>query len=227
MMEGTIFTADTFRFFRELARNNRKEWMDANRERYQQHVVRPFRALLEALTPVALTIDPNFDLSGRTGTNFSRINRDIRFAKDKSPYRPQMYLQFSGRGSKGNGGQLYVGASGDSVTVGFRIYGSGRESALARRVVPRILKDLQWVTRQQKSLGKQFESYWYSTEKGEWTKHEGFPLRAEDWKRLQGWVVRKKLNPAAALRTNFVAEAGKLLKKLAPLYHFTSGPGGN
>lgn len=44
-----VFTAETFRFFRELARNNHKPWMDANRERYQGHVVAPFRALLESL----------------------------------------------------------------------------------------------------------------------------------------------------------------------------------
>lgn len=83
------FTSETFRFFRELGRNNRKDWMDANRERYRAHVVEPFRVLLERLAPVASRLNPGFDTRGRTGSNFSRINRDIRFARDKSPYRTQ------------------------------------------------------------------------------------------------------------------------------------------
>src|SRR4029077_1075683 len=81
-----IFTRETFRFFRELAANNRKAWMDANRERYQSVIVQPFRRLLEELSPAVLELDSRFDTTGRSGANFSRINRDIRFAKDKTPY---------------------------------------------------------------------------------------------------------------------------------------------
>src|SRR5215467_1004688 len=105
-----IFTRETFRFFRDLSRNNRKTWMDENRERYQSSVVQPFRRLLEELSSDVLELDSRFDVSGRTGPNFSRINRDIRFARDKTPYKTQMYLKFSVP-SPGNGdtGQLYLG----------------------------------------------------------------------------------------------------------------------
>jgi len=88
------FGNQTFRFFRELRRNNHKLWMDANRERYRECIVQPFRRLLDELSPAVLELDENFDVCGRTGANFSRINRDIRFAKDKTPYKTQMYLKF-------------------------------------------------------------------------------------------------------------------------------------
>src|SRR5260370_11961225 len=78
------------RFFRDLGRHNRKDWMDANRDRYRAEVVEPLRALLAALAPVALKLHPGFDTAGRTGVNFSRINRHIRFAKNQTPYRTQM-----------------------------------------------------------------------------------------------------------------------------------------
>ena len=81
-----VFTRETFQFFKDLGRHNRKEWMDANRDRYQAAIIQPFRRLLEELTPTALELDSRFDTSGRTGANFSRINRDIRFAKDKTLY---------------------------------------------------------------------------------------------------------------------------------------------
>ncbi len=220
-----IFSAETFRFFRELGRNNRKAWMDVNRERYRAHVVEPLRALLDALAPAAQRLNPEFDVSGRTGRNFSRINRDIRFAADKSPYRTQMYLSFSDqRAVDGDDGQLYVGVSPDAITSGFRIYGQGRESRLARIAAPRATAHAAWLERQARRLGRKYDSYWYSMEKGEWTRHDGWPSRAEDWKRMKGWIVRRKMKPAAATRAGFPGEVSKIFREMFPLYQFTSSP---
>lgn len=220
-----IFTRATFQFFRDLARNNRKVWMDANRQRYQQFVVQPFRWLLEELSPAVLQLDSRFDTTGRTGTNFSRINRDIRFAKDKTPYRAQMYLKFSPPfPGEGETGQLYTGISADAVTAGFRIYsGSKRkESALGQIAEPRVLAHSKWVAQQKKRLGRRYESYWYSAIKGEWTQHDGWPTELEDWKKLQGWVVRVKLKPAAATQVSFPRDLTKIFRELYPLLRFTS-----
>jgi uncharacterized protein (TIGR02453 family) len=220
-----IFTRPTFQFFRDLARNNRKVWMDANRQRYQQFVVQPFRWLLEELSPAVLQLDSRFDTTGRTGANFSRINRDIRFAKDKTPYRAQMYLKFSPPfPGEGETGQLYTGISADAVTAGFRIYsGSKRkESALGQIAEPRVLAQPKWVAQQKKRLGRRYESYWYSAIKGEWTQHDGWPTELEDWKKLQGWVVRVKLKPAAATQVSFPRDLAKIFRELYPLLRFTS-----
>ena len=222
---GTRITAETLRFFRELGRNNRKEWMDANRDRYQGHVVQPLRGLLESLTPAVLALHPNFDTSGRTGVNFSRINRDIRFAKDKTPYRTQMYVMFPGRGGEGwHGGQFYVGLSPDVVTVGFRIYSDYKSTnaALAQLARPRVLKNPRWVALQKRRLSRKYESYWYSMEKREWTKHDGWPLKPEEWNKLLGWIVRRKLKPGAATQSGFVRDAAKMFRELYSLYRFTS-----
>src|ERR1700674_85877 len=121
-----IFARETFQFFKDLSRHNRKEWMDANRDRYQAAIVQPFRCLLEELAPAALELDSRFDTSGRTGANFSRINRDIRFAKDKTLYKTHMYLKFSVPApGKRETGQLYVGLSVDTVTAGVFISSGG------------------------------------------------------------------------------------------------------
>jgi len=220
-----IFTRETFQFFRDLARNNRKAWMDANRERYQEFVVKPFRRFLEELSPAVLRLDSRFDTTGRTGANFSRINRDIRFAKDKTPYRAQMYLKVSAPFSgEGETGQLYAGISADAVTAGFRIYtGSKRkESALGQITEPRVLARPKWPAQQQKKLGRRYESYWYSLEKKEWTQQKGWPRDAEDWKKLQGWIVRKKMKPSEAARATFPQEVAKIFRELYPLLKFTS-----
>jgi uncharacterized protein (TIGR02453 family) len=217
-----IFSQDIFRFFREMGRNNHKSWMDANRERYRSTVVEPFRALLERLVPAARKLNSQFVTSGRVGDNFSRINRDIRFARDKSPYRAQMYLFFAE--PSGEGGQLYVGISAETVTCGFRIYSSGRTSPLIEIARPRGMEHAQWIEGQRRRLRKKCESYWYSTEKSEWTKHNGWPGKPEEWKRLQAWIVRKRFEPAVVTRRAFEWKVAKTFREVYPLYPFTTLP---
>ena len=217
---AAIFSKETFRFFRELGRNNHKEWMDVNRERYRAVIVEPFRVLLDRLTPAALKLNPQFVVTGRVGENFSRINRDIRFAADKSPYRTQMYLYFAEPSAEG--GQLYVGLSPETVTCGFRVYSDGRKSPLVVTGRARAQENTKWIERQRSRLLAKYESYWYATEKGDWTKHRGWPVKPEDWKKLKAWIVRRKLTQAAATRHGFDAEAAKIFREVYPLLVFTA-----
>jgi uncharacterized protein (TIGR02453 family) len=218
--------AEMFRFFRDLRRNNVKSWMDENRERYQIAVVQPLRGLLDELTPAVQNLDPRFDVSGRTGVNFSRINRDIRFAKDKTPYRPQMYLKFPLQGGPLRGGknvkpgELYLGFTRDLVTAGFRVYFD--RDTKAATLTMQLPQAPQWCSRQKRRLARRFESYWYSMEKGDWTKHEGWPVTPEEWKKLKAWVVRRKLSPGAAVKPSFLKEAAAIFRQVYPLFQFVS-----
>jgi uncharacterized protein (TIGR02453 family) len=223
--EEAIFRRDTFRFFRDLARNNKKVWMDANRERYQDCVVQPFRRLHEAVSPSVLQLDSRFDTCGRTGANFSRINRDIRFAKDKTPYRPQMYLKFTAPFSgEGETGELYVGLSAKTVTVGFRVYGGSKrkDSCLAQIADARVAAQPKWIAQQKKRLARRYESYWYTTQKGEWKEQSGWPVDPEEWEKLQAWIVRRKLKLGDATRATFSKDIAKIFGELYPILEFTS-----
>jgi uncharacterized protein (TIGR02453 family) len=214
-------TAETFRFFRHLSRNNRKEWMDHNRDRYQSAVVQPLRGLLEELTPAMRKLNASFDMGGRTGANFSRINRDIRFAKDKTPYRTQMYLMFPiQRGKDRKPGELYIGVTEKVVTAGFRVY-FDRETKTST-LAARIQQAPKWCAQQKQRMARRCESYWYSMEKGEWTKNNGWPVTLEEWKKLKAWVVRRKMTPAAAVRPEFSQEAVKTFREMLPLLRFVS-----
>jgi uncharacterized protein (TIGR02453 family) len=226
MKDDSVFPKAAVRFFRELSRNNNKPWMDANRQRYRAEVVDPFRGMLDRLAPAARKLNVRFVISGRVNDNFSRINRDIRFARDKTPYRPQMYLFVSEAGE--DVGQLYIGVGTDVVTCGFRIYGAGRTAPLVQFGRVRGAAHPKWLARQKARLGRKFESYWYSMEKSEsrvkrareWTKHVGWPLEADEWKKLQAWIVRRKFSPAAASRNGFEREAAKIFKDVYPLLQF-------
>lgn len=217
-----ILTAGTFSFFSELERNNNKPWMDANRERYREAVVEPFRQLLERLAPHALELDSRILITGRTNENFSRINRDIRFARDKTPYYLHYYIFLRTHAAIERGGaQFYVGVTKNGATAGFRNYSEDPGGALARYGVPRGQGNRAWLARQKKRLGRKFDSYWYSSEKKDRTKHQGWPLDAEEWKKLQAWVVRRSFSKAAAVGPKFVDEIARVFRDVFPLYAFT------
>ena len=222
-----IFTEETFKFFKQLKRNNHLDWMKAHRDQYRATVVEPFRKLCEEMAPMVLALDSRFDTCGRTGANFSRINRDIRFAKDKTLYKTHMYLKFSVplQGNR-ESGQLYSALSVATVTAGFRIYSGAKrkEGALAMIAEPRLQADRRWVAKQKKRLEKRYESYWYATVKGEWTKHEGWPESLDNWKKIGAWIVRRKLPVSAALSAAFPRELSKTFRELYPILKFVSLP---
>ena len=82
------FDKDFLAFFKELEKNNNKEWFDENRKRYEKTIKVPFKAFILELVEALQPFYPDVDL----GSNFQimRINRDIRFSADKTPYKIHM-----------------------------------------------------------------------------------------------------------------------------------------
>ena len=81
------FTAETIDFLWELRMNNSREWMEENRDRYKRVLKEPFDSLAAALVAESIAF------GGREmKCSVSRINRDIRFSKDKSPYRASRWV---------------------------------------------------------------------------------------------------------------------------------------
>ncbi len=226
MAAQPIFSKDTFQFFRDLKKHNKKEWMDLHRDRYQASVVKPLKKLLDEMAPAVLKLDSRFETTGHRGANFSRINRDIRFAKDKTLYKTNMYLKFPVvLGADQESGELYAGVSADTATAGFRIYGGSKrnQSVLVLIAEPRIAENPKWLAQQKKKLSRKYESYWYSAIKGDWKSNHSWPTN-EDWPKLRAWVVRKKLSPNTAIRPNYPAELAKIFRDVYPILRFVSIP---
>ncbi|KFN50897.1 DUF2461 domain-containing protein [Arenimonas composti] len=85
---SSYFSEDTFRFLRALKSNNRRDWFEAHRADYLQHLRDPFLRLIGELQPGLAGISPHYraDPRGNGGSLF-RIHRDTRFANDKTPYK--------------------------------------------------------------------------------------------------------------------------------------------
>jgi len=92
------FSNDFVAFFKELAANNNKDWFDANRKRYESSVKRPFSEFVTALINEVHKDDPAVMIEAKDA--IMRINRDIRFAKDKTPYNVHVSAIVSAGGKK-------------------------------------------------------------------------------------------------------------------------------
>jgi uncharacterized protein (TIGR02453 family) len=224
------FTSESFEFFRDLAGNNNKSWFDQNRERYDRHVVGAFRGLLEILEPFLLRLDRQFETSGKTGGNFSRINRDIRFSKDKSPYKPNYYLYiFNRRRDPQSDGRLYIGLSAECVSVGFATYASwkrGEKTALEMTFRKRLQSNFETFSELLDRVVRKgrYETYWHREERKDWVRHPGLPRKEDDWLTLQAWIVRKVFAPNARglASPDFASQVQHIFAQLYPLYVFSS-----
>ena len=92
------FEPDYLEFFKELAANNNKEWFDANRKRYETIVRDPFKNFIAELLNRLSELDPELDIEPKDV--IFRINRDIRFSKDKTPYKTNNSAVISPEGRK-------------------------------------------------------------------------------------------------------------------------------
>jgi uncharacterized protein (TIGR02453 family) len=112
------FTKEFTKFFEELKQNNNREWFTANKKRYEKHVKRPFEAFVSVLIVKMQEYDPQCTIQPKDA--IFRIYRDIRFSKDKTPYKTNVsaVIGRGGRKEKTLVG-MYVELSADHI----RIYG--------------------------------------------------------------------------------------------------------
>ncbi len=83
------------RFFAELEANNSRDWFQANKARYEADVREPARAFVRAMAPRLASISKHFVANDKkVGGSMMRINRDVRFSKDKSPYNTNVSMRF-------------------------------------------------------------------------------------------------------------------------------------
>jgi uncharacterized protein (TIGR02453 family) len=88
----TGFPKDCFAFFEELALNNERPWFLANKARYEASVLHPITALVADMAPSLARISPHYVADPRRSV--FRIYRDVRFSRDKRPYKEHCAAQF-------------------------------------------------------------------------------------------------------------------------------------
>jgi uncharacterized protein (TIGR02453 family) len=87
------FSEHFFSFFKELEKNNNKDWFDIHRKEYEENIKKPFEIFIKDLLEKLLEFDNELNTDYKK--SIFRINRDIRFSKDKSPYKLNRSAAFS------------------------------------------------------------------------------------------------------------------------------------
>ncbi len=117
----TYFDPDFLNFFIELASNNHKDWFDENRKRYEKSVKKPFENFVNALIFEIQKDDPSIQIKAKDA--IFRINRDIRFSKDKTPYKMDRTAAISPKGRKDHSDPgFYVSLGPEKLMVGGGAY---------------------------------------------------------------------------------------------------------
>ncbi|KAA1247683.1 DUF2461 domain-containing protein [Aquimarina sp. RZ0] len=78
------FTEDFVLFFKELSQNNHKDWFHQHKKRYENSVKKPFTSFITKMIEEIQRYDASVQVDAKDC--ILRINKDIRFSKDKSPY---------------------------------------------------------------------------------------------------------------------------------------------
>ena len=121
----TGFSSEALDFLSAIRLNNHQAFYEQNRAQYEQFVKAPLRALSDEMAPVVQRIDPRLDT--RPGRTMSRIRRDTRFSRDKSPFRDHVWLGWRYPGeSRSEGFGMYWGFGPDWLSWGCGCYAADK-----------------------------------------------------------------------------------------------------
>jgi uncharacterized protein (TIGR02453 family) len=215
------FSADLFGFLRDLAENNNKEWFDKHRRFYREEVLGGVKSFVGEIGPILQMLNEEFEVEPRVGRTISRINNDVRFNRNRSPYRPFVYVTFPRRGRKWNDDALlYCGIYGHGVSVGF--WPGGHQKLRVGPVQEAIKSNLRLF---QKYLDERRIAKTYSEladgVNGSITRWP-LPPTARRWVKLESFSVGEYFpsTDAAVSRRTFLDRVQRVFLDLYPLWLF-------
>lgn len=100
---GAYFSPKFFQFLKELKANNNRDWFEKNKSRYEAEVKGPMLQFIADFAAPLRTVSPQFKADARpVGGSMFRIYRDIRFSRDKRPYKTHVGAHFPHRKATGD-----------------------------------------------------------------------------------------------------------------------------
>ena len=213
------FSPKTLKFLKCLEANNNKTWFQKHRVDYDEYVLQPLRDLVTDFGDFMLDIDPCFEITPAVNKTISRIYRDTRFSKDKSPFRSTVWITFK---NKNKDWTTLISGYFFELSVNSYRYGMGFYNA-----APTIMsKFREMIDESPKEFLKAISFF---------SKQRTFVLEGEKYKRIidktkskqiQNWYQRKNMYLVCNRKIDDRLFSNKLVDDLiygfgltAPLYH--------
>lgn len=214
------FEARTIKFLRELQKNNNREWFKANKDRYDEDVLDVALHFIQSMQDPLAEFAPHFTaVPTRIGGSLMRVYRDARFAKNKTPYKTNVGIQFRHERAKDvHSPGYYVHIDPDEVFIGVGMWRPDSEPL--RQIRERIaVRSGEW----QRAIGtagfkRQFDLGGESLKRPPRGFDKEHPL-IEDIKR-KSFIAIRRMTVEDCLRRRFQQSVESSFKQATPYMEF-------
>lgn len=214
------FEARTIKFLRELRENNNREWFKANKDRYDEDVLDVALHFIQSMQDPLAEFAPHFTaVPTRIGGSLMRVYRDARFAKNKTPYKTNVGIQFRHERAKDvHSPGYYVHIDPDEVFIGVGMWRPDSEPL--RQIRERIaVRSGEW----QRAIGtagfkRQFDLGGESLKRPPRGFDKEHPL-IEDIKR-KSFIAIRRMTVEDCLRPRFQQSVESSFKQATPYMEF-------
>lgn len=215
-----MLTKESLQFLDDLKANNNRDWFLENKKRYEIFK-KDYHQLVSAFLDAMKPLDPSLELLEVKNCTF-RINRDIRFSKDKSPYKAHLGVWISG-GTKGlnrAGYYLHI-EKGASFIAGGLYSPESDDLKKVRKEIAFFHDDLEAILAD-KNFKKEFKSLDATETNSLKNPPRGYEKEhpAIQFLKLKSFITTQKYDINEILQKDFVAKMSQKLIALKPLNDF-------
>ncbi|WP_433764626.1 DUF2461 domain-containing protein [Flavobacterium ginsenosidimutans] len=215
-----MLTKESLQFLDDLRKNNNREWFQENKKRYEVFK-KDYHQLVNDFLDAMKPLDSSLELLEVKNCTF-RINRDIRFSKDKSPYKAHLGIWMSG-GTKGlNRAGYYVHIEkGASFIAGGFYSPEAEDLKKVRKEIAFFYDDLQEILND-KNFKKEFGSLDINENNSLKSMPRGYEKDhpAIEFLKLKSFTATQVYNVSEVMEKDFVKKMSQKLIALKPLNEF-------
>ncbi|KVV15958.1 DUF2461 domain-containing protein [Flavobacterium sp. TMP13] len=215
-----MLTIESLQFLDDLKNNNNRDWFLENKKRYEIFKT-DYHQLIGDFLDAMKPLDPSLELLEVKNCTF-RINRDIRFSKDKSPYKSHLGIWISS-GIKGlNRSGYYIHIEKDASFIAGGLYSPESDDLKKiRKEIAFFYDDLETVLAE-KTFKKEFGTLDVNERNSLKNPPRGYDKEhpAISFLKLKSFTASQKIDRAEFLKSDFVTKMSAKLLALKPLNDF-------
>lgn len=215
-----MLSKDTLQFLDDLKANNNRDWFLENKKRYEA-VKKDYQQLVGDLLDAMKPLDPSLEMLEIKNCTF-RINRDIRFSKDKTPYKSHLgvWLSSGAKGMNRSGYYIHIDKGGSFIAGGLYCP-EAEDLKKMRKEIAYFYEDLEAILNE-KNFKREFKDFDRNEKDTLKNPPRGYEKEhpAIEFLKLKSFECSQRIDISEVTKKDFVATMSKKLIALKPLNDF-------